>query len=690
MKKRQSLATKLGRTTGLQLILVAGSLSIFSFSVGRHESIQKREALRAKIPAVQVSEQLSKRLSYPTIINELNQSAIADDPQLLNDFDRLSRRFWRQLQSFPVDYINFGKPDGTFLGLGKSVTGAISHNEDSDRFGRGTMFVFSMTSFGSRLDQQEAIPGMSSNHNEPWYVDTVQAREAIWSSIYAWEEQPNTFSISYNAPIFDEKNRLLGVVGVDMIINQLSRWLKDAWENESGLALIVEANGNLVASSQADTTFTGEGSSFRRANISEINNSIIKQLRGAYFQAEDQGKPGIKMSDLSNKPSVLEINNEYYLTTATPWGDNHGLKWFLLTAVRADQEFNTAQRNQTFFLSISLAAILTALMINRRLILGLLTPLTALTSASLNTRQQINAEEIDLDTEDLLSYDCDLTGSSTREVIVLNHAIQSMVEAFNRLTQKIRKQDEQALNVMSSKLKVSLEAASIAHEIKQPLSVVRLTSQSLFEALKRSKGLNIPTALSEGLNTLDHETERISRITERMRALLRNAKTETEPVSLRQIIDSSLRYVQSNQSEGQWIDSSQLQLVPSEESVIEADAIQLQLALINLLKNALEALKTHHTDPDKHPIIRVTLQDQDTHWEINVDDNGPGLPENLLSNQLLNSSKPDGTGLGLFIVSSAAEQHGGHLKLSRSPLGGLRASISLPKPTDPALPNNGD
>ena len=100
--KRQSLAEKLSLTTGLQLILVAGSLSFLSFTIGRQGAIQQKESLRARIPVVQVSEQLSRKLSYPTIINQLNEAAIEADPELLIDFDRLSNRFWRQLHSFPA------------------------------------------------------------------------------------------------------------------------------------------------------------------------------------------------------------------------------------------------------------------------------------------------------------------------------------------------------------------------------------------------------------------------------------------------------------------------------------------------------------------------------------------------------------------------------------------------------------
>ena len=683
-KQQQSLAEKLSLTTGVQLILVAGSLSVFSFSLGRQGAIQQREALRARIPVVQVSEQLSKKLSYPTIINELNEAAIGAEPELLKDFDRLSNRFWRQLHSFPVDYINFGGTNGIFLGLEKTGTGDILHYEDSERFGRGTMAVFSMTATGDRLIQNDAIPGMSATHQEAWYVDTVKAGRPTWSSIYAWEDKPDTFSISYNAPILGDNNQLLGVVGVDMIINQLSIWLQEAWKNDQGLALIVEANGDLVASSSPEITLIREKGKTRRANISEISHHLASHLNTEYFQNSAKENQEKQNASPTTQPGLFKVNDEHFLTDSTPWGENYGLDWYLITAVRADQEWGAAQRNQILFLGISITAILIALLINRRQIRGLLTPLTALTSASLNTKHQIKDGEVSSENSSPLAYHCSLGASSTREVLDLNQAIQSMVEAFNRLTQTIRKKDEQALAAMSSKLKVSLEAASIAHEIKQPLSIVRLTSQSLHHALNRTTDQTIPKTIREGMLTLNQETERISTITEKIRALLRNAQTKTEPVDLLQVIESSVRYIESNHGDKQWIDRAPLQLISDGESIIQGDAIQLQLALINLFKNAIEALSspTIANNREVAPSIRVSLSKGEHVWIIDVDDNGPGISAEQLSDLMLMSSKPEGSGLGLFLVRSAAEAHGGNLALSPSPLGGLRARIILPISAD--------
>ena len=166
-----------------------------------------------------------------------------------------------------------------------------------------------------------------------------------------------------------------------------------------------------------------------------------------------------------------------------------------------------------------------------------------------------------------------------------------------------------------------------------------------------------------------------------MRALLRNAQIKREPVDLLQVIESSVRYVRSNRSQNDWIDDQSLNPWADGEAVIQGDAIQLQLALINLLNNAFDALEKHEPSAEGNQAasIRVSLQSQQDQWVIAIDDNGPGLSATAISDLTLMSSKPEGTGLGLFIVRSAAEAHGGSLVLSGSPLGGLRAVLNLPK-----------
>ena len=684
----KSLAKKLMRTTGLQLILVAGSLSILGFSVGRNIVIEQKESHRAHLPVVRVSERLSSKISFPTIINQLNEEAIAADPGLLKDFDKLSLRFWRQLRSFPVDYINYGSEDGSFLGIEKSQDGSLFHNEDSARLGRGKMFVYSMASTGERLQQEDVIPGMSRTHQEAWYVDTVKAGKPTWSKIYSWEDQPDTFSISYNAPIFNQDKKLIGVVGVDMIIDKLSNWLQEAWKDQSGLALIIEKNGKVVASSKPELVLVRTGKSIKRVNIQELAPPIAKSLSGKFFSQQDgrflvnENSFGQELVQISN------LNSEHFILRATPWGEEFGLDWFLLTGTSAGPEVSMAERSLTLMIFISIAALLIALAINRRLINALLTPLGALTSASQSTEHQIT--DATKQTE-ILSFNCELQKSGAKEFSDLHQAITAMVTAFNNLTQNLKEKekqiielfedkqekDEQALSLMSKKLKTSLEAGSIAHEINQPLSILKLTSQNLISSLDNKAKSPELSDLKQQLSTINSQSERIVLITNKVRVLLRNTQTDLTALDLKQVIQSSLYYINSNNLDiHNWINSQQIDSIVDSSAVINGDAIQLQIAIINILKNSIESV-LESDNPD--PLILVRLIDNENSWIIEIEDNGGGLLPEMSEESVMKSTKPDGTGLGLFIVRTAMESHNGHLFLQNSPSGGLLAQLTLPK-----------
>ncbi|NKB73802.1 MAG: histidine kinase [Synechococcus sp. s2_metabat2_7] len=686
-KQARSLAVRLTRTTGLQLILVAGSLSILGFSVGQNNVIEQKESHRTHLPVIRVSERLSSKISFLTIINQLNEEAIAADPELLKDFDKLSLRFWRQLRSFPVDYINYGSEDGSFIGIEKSAEGSFFHNEDSARLGRGKMFVFSMNPIGQRLRQEDVIPGMSTTHQEAWYVDTVKAGKPTWSKIYPWEDQPDTFSISYNAPIFNQEEKLIGVVGVDMLINKLSNWLQEAWKDQSGLALIVEKNGDIVASSEPKIVLVRSGDIIRRANAKELKNPIAKSLSSQFF-SQKNGKPLIDANNLNQElVKIPDQTAQHFVLRATPWGQEFGLDWFLITGTSVDQEVSTAERNLILMIFISIAALLTALAINRRLINALLTPLGALTSASQSTEHQITDST---EQPELLSFNCELQKSGTKEFSDLHQAITAMVTAFNKLTQDLKQKekqiiglfrdkqekDERALSVMSKKLKTSLEAGSIAHEINQPLSILKLTSQSLINSLDNNKSPDL-SDLTHQLSTINSQSERIVLITNKVRALLRNAQTESSEIDLKQVIQSSLLYINSNNPDSHtWINSQQIDSIADSSTLINGDAVQLQIALINILKNSIESLQQSN-NPD--PLILVRLKDIREYWSIEIEDNGEGLLPEIIEESLMKSSKPDGTGLGLFIARSAIESHNGHLSLLKGASGGLLAQLNLPK-----------
>jgi len=106
----------------------------------------------------------------------------------------------------------------------------------------------------------------------------------------------------------------------------------------------------------------------------------------------------------------------------------------------------------------------------------------------------------------------------------------------------------------------------------------------------------------------------------------------------------------------------------------------------NLLRNAREALLTAAT---VRPRIAVTLRRDGGALELEVADNGPGLPPGLLNPNAAVSSEAKGMGVGLYVVQTTMENHGGTLRLGRSPQGGAGVILALPAlPTPPSAPSS--
>lgn len=107
--------------------------------------------------------------------------------------------------------------------------------------------------------------------------------------------------------------------------------------------------------------------------------------------------------------------------------------------------------------------------------------------------------------------------------------------------------------------------------------------------------------------------------------------------------------------------------------VIQGDKTQLEQALLNLIKNAIEA------SPPEMPVL-VSLKQRKHSVLINIDDNGSGISEDILHQVMLPyyTTKPQGTGIGLAICRNIIDSHQGRLILKNRQNGGLRASIELP------------
>jgi len=120
-------------------------------------------------------------------------------------------------------------------------------------------------------------------------------------------------------------------------------------------------------------------------------------------------------------------------------------------------------------------------------------------------------------------------------------------------------------------------------------------------------------------------------------------------------------------------------------AIVLLDHLMFRRVLINLVRNAMQAIGPAASGKGE---VRVSLRRSGNYWEIDVDDNGPGIDPDLHGAVFdpYVTSKNEGTGLGLAIVKKIVMEHGGTVRALDGPLGGARVEVKLPAlGTPPAL-----
>jgi signal transduction histidine kinase len=246
-------------------------------------------------------------------------------------------------------------------------------------------------------------------------------------------------------------------------------------------------------------------------------------------------------------------------------------------------------------------------------------------------------------------------------------AERELLEALERE----RANEESLRRGIEEKLRVSLSASAVAHEISQPLSAILLNSKLALRALEAGDGQI--SLLQSLLEPLVGEAERMDLITERISMLLRNVDTTLIPLDLREVVSSANLQLQPRLlAAGVDIECH----LPSHVCLVQGDAVQLQLAVVNLLRNGLEALQDRVAP---NPRLQLTLRRNGEWLELVVADNGAGFPADFDPNLPLSSTKSQGSGIGLYVVRLTMENHGGRMHHGNSAeLGGAEVVLRLP------------
>ncbi len=214
---------------------------------------------------------------------------------------------------------------------------------------------------------------------------------------------------------------------------------------------------------------------------------------------------------------------------------------------------------------------------------------------------------------------------------------------------------------------VGATASVFAHEVGNPLNNMYLYAQLLKKRLAKAE---VPEELHVDVESIMNEVQRLSRLLDEFRSFYRQDGNDVGPTDLRAIVEDVCRLHTHVE-----VQSAQLVRVEcqfrGELPVLHANADRLRQVLVNLVKNAVEAM------PDGGSLVVRASQDADM-VRIEVQDTGPGIDPSLDVFQPFRTTKARGTGLGLPVVRQIVTAHGGSVHFASVPGEGTTFTILLP------------
>jgi len=249
---------------------------------------------------------------------------------------------------------------------------------------------------------------------------------------------------------------------------------------------------------------------------------------------------------------------------------------------------------------------------------------------------------------------------SAIELKSLNDGISNLNSQLMQKAEQLRAAQEDIVR-KAKMAQLGTLIATVAHELRNPLGVIRTTSFALQRQLTGS-GLDVRAKIAR----IESGIDRCDSIISQLLDFSRSSSANTAPVKLDDWLAASLNEEATKLPENVTV-TCRLSL---RELKVRIDPGQMQRVIINLLSNAVEAMnpkgQPEPTMQGRLPRIDVSTRMATRGVEIIFADNGPGIPDNILQKirEPLFTTKSFGTGLGLPAVEKIMDQHSGGLEVS--------------------------
>lgn len=226
--------------------------------------------------------------------------------------------------------------------------------------------------------------------------------------------------------------------------------------------------------------------------------------------------------------------------------------------------------------------------------------------------------------------------------------------------EELARQQQEQLQFTSRLVTMGEMASTLAHELNQPLAAIASYNTGCLNLLERSDCK--PQDIRPALEKVGIQAQRAGKIIRRVHDFVRKSEPKRAPCQLAEVVDDCLGFVESDARKRHVRIECEIPEMPP----IPADRLMLEQVLLNLIRNAMEAMSS---TPEGHRKLQIRILLEDAELKVSVTDQGCGIaPE--IRDKLFTAfftTKPEGMGVGLSICRSIIEFHRGRLWAEDNP-----------------------